>query len=89
MENKGDKPEKPVPEEPEVISSPKLAERGPTDRGKRTFDVATNIAMLQRVEQAKRDGAVNIAVGVDFLLELLTGCQRAMRDTQWKSKLEV
>lgn len=73
-----------------VVNSPKLRpERGPTDIGKRQFDRATASALMQRIEQAKLDGAVNIAVNIDFLLELLTGCQRAMHDAQWKSKMEI
>lgn len=73
-----------------VVSSPKLRpERGPTDTGKRQFDNATVTALMQRIEQAKLDGAVNISVNIDFLLELLTGCSRAMRDAQWKSNMEI
>lgn len=73
-----------------VIESPKLTpERGPTDKGKRQFDVGTSTALMQRIEQAKLDGAVNISVSIDFLLELLTGCRHAMQDAKWQSKMEV
>ena len=74
--------------EKDVITSPKLPERGPTERGKRQLDEATTIALRRRIEAAKRDGAVNISVGVDFLLELLNGTQQAMRGG-FKSHMEV
>ncbi len=74
--------------EGDVITSPKLPERGPTEREKRQFDEATIVALRRRVEAAKRDGAVNISVGVDFLIELLNGTQRAMQGG-FKSHMEV
>lgn len=74
--------------EKDVISSPKLPERGPTERGKRQFDDAAVVGLRKRIEAAKRDGAVNIAVGVDFLLELLQGVQHGMRGG-FKSNMEV
>ena len=73
----------------DVISSPKIPERGPSGSGKRQLDEAAIIVLQRRIEQAKAAGAVNIAVNVDFLLEVLGGYREATLKAGWKSRMEI
>ena len=78
----------PRPDERDVITSPKLPERGPTKREKRQVDDAVLGALKRRIEIAKREGAVNISVGIDFLLDLMSGTQHGVRNG-YKPNTEV
>jgi hypothetical protein len=75
-----------------LIDSPVLPKpvpaQGPTDL-KRQVDAAALTVLLQRVQDAKNSGAVNVAVNVDFLLELLRGSHEAVRSLNWKLNTEI
>lgn len=74
--------------EKDVISSPKVPERGSTE-GKRQFDVAAAQVLERRVQQAVNAGATNIAVDASFLLELLAATKHAMTRAAYKSQKEI
>lgn len=77
------------PDQGDLIQSPKLTPTsGPTE-GRRQVDSNALTMLLRRIEQAKRDGAVNIAVNIDLLLELLAGTRQAMDRVAFKSRLEI
>ena len=76
-------------QEDDVITSPRLPERGPTEREKRVFDETAAAVLARRVAAAQRDGAVNIAVKISFLLELLEASRVAMRHANYTSREEI
>lgn len=75
-----------------LIDSPALPKpvptHGPTDL-KRQVDTAALTVLLQRVQDAKNSGVVNVAVNVDFLLELLRSSHEAVRSLNWKLNTEI
>lgn len=73
----------------DVVDSPQLPEKGPTEPARCAFDDTAAALLARRIELAKLDGAVNIAVGVDFLLELLQASRHAMRQAGYKSQKEI
>lgn len=73
----------------DVVESPRLPVKGPTEPARRVFDDSAAGQLARRIELAKLDGAVNIAVGIDFLLELLQASRHAMRQAGYKSTKEI
>ena len=73
----------------DVVASPRLSEKGPTEPSKRAFDESSVGVLMRRIEAAQRDGATNIAVKVSFLLELLEASRMAMRHANYKSREEI
>jgi hypothetical protein len=75
-----------------LVDSPVLPkpvpEQGPTDL-KRQVDAAAINVLLQRVQEAKHNGAVNVAINIDFLLELLRSSQEAVTRLDWKLNTEI
>jgi hypothetical protein len=58
--------------------------QGPTDL-KREITPTALTTLLHRVEHAKAAGAVNVAVDVNLLLDLLTGSREALTHLGWRA----
>lgn len=58
-------------------------------KGANDFNQAAVVVLRQRVAQAKTAGAVNVAVDINFLDELLAGCGVAMKHAKWVSNRKV